>query len=364
MGANTIRRYSPSIYDYNILNVAEEQGLKVLYGFWFDPQVDFYADLAEIENYKEEVINRVNRFKHHPAVLAWCIGNETWGILKQYNEEDYTEKVRRAYLSMLEDLAKEIHRLDPSRPVFSMLEHSPDLDRSLTAINRFAPSIDAIGVNSYYRSRISHLNAVIAKYSPNKPYLVSEFGPKGYWDPELSSLGRYSRAWEESDLEKAQDYYDQWKYFIKPNQGKNLGGVAFCWRDRMEGSLTWFGLTDFRNKKKLSYHVLRKAWTSKYNWDHWPDVRLSVRAYDDYKFEARVIIPQKLADKYSFKWSVVRDDYLEEVGTVKTFADDERGAVFTLPMAPNSETKYRIYLHMYDGLGNVITASQPVNPLQ
>ncbi|MEM9986355.1 MAG: glycoside hydrolase family 2 TIM barrel-domain containing protein, partial [Bacteroidota bacterium] len=103
MGANTIRRYSPSIYDQNILNVAEEQALKVLYGFWFDPQVDYYANLTQIEDYKEEVIDKVRRFKHHPAVLAWCIGNETWGILKQYNDEDYTEKVRRAYMSMLED---------------------------------------------------------------------------------------------------------------------------------------------------------------------------------------------------------------------------------------------------------------------
>jgi exo-beta-1,3-glucanase (GH17 family) len=51
MGANTIRRYEPGIYDRNILNVAEEQGLNVMYGFWFDPAVDYYKDKDAVREY-------------------------------------------------------------------------------------------------------------------------------------------------------------------------------------------------------------------------------------------------------------------------------------------------------------------------
>jgi hypothetical protein len=51
MGANTIRRYNPGVYDRNILTVAREQDLKVWYGFWFDPEVDYYRDSAKVAEY-------------------------------------------------------------------------------------------------------------------------------------------------------------------------------------------------------------------------------------------------------------------------------------------------------------------------
>ncbi len=364
MGGNTIRRYSPSIYDHNILEAAQEHDLKVLYGFWFDPKVDYYAELDEIEDYRREVISKVKKYRDHPAILAWSIGNESWGIIKQYNEEDHTPRVRRAYLTMLEELAQEIHALDPTRPVFSMEEHSEFLDRAVQAFNRYAPSIDVIGVNSYYQPRISQLHSTMEQHSPARPYLVSEFGPKGYWDPELSTLGNFGRAWEESDLEKAQGYYDQWHHYVEAYDNQNLGGVAFCWRDRMEGSLTWFGLTDFSNQKKLGYYALKQAWTGQPTLDAWPDVRLIVNAFSETLYEARVVLPQETRRSYEFKWTLVRDEYLDEVGSGDLEGHNAYYCYFELPKPADSTTLYRIYLHMSDDEGNVITASYPINPLK
>ncbi len=362
MGANTIRYYASSMYDYNIANVAQENDLKVIQGFWFDPKVDYFRDQARVEAYKQEVLDRVKELKGHPAILAWAIGNETWGILKQHNTREYLPWVRRAYLDMLEELAQEIHRIDPGTPVMSAEEHSRYVHLAIEEFNRYAPSLDIIAVNSYYRENIRRLDSIMDRHSPHKPYLVSEFGPKGYWDPDFSDLGGYGRVWEESDLQKAQGYYDQWHRYILPHQGHNLGGVAFCWRDRLEGSLTWFGLTDVKNRKKLGYYALKKAWTGDTTQRQWLDVRLSVKPHGQTQYEARVVVPPALLEDYTLEWTLLQDEYLYEVGEIETYESVPNAAYFDLPEPPDSSNLYRVYLHMADGQGNVITASRPLLP--
>ncbi|QHT71204.1 hypothetical protein GXP67_33415 [Rhodocytophaga rosea] len=71
MGANTIRRYHPGVYDRNILNTASEHDLKVLYGFWFDPEVDYYKDSLQVQQYIQRIVKLVEQHKDHPAILGW-----------------------------------------------------------------------------------------------------------------------------------------------------------------------------------------------------------------------------------------------------------------------------------------------------
>lgn len=363
MGANTIRRYSPSVYDRNILDAAQRHGLKVLYGFWFDPKYDYYADPSRAAAYQQEVLQRVRALKDDPTILAWSIGNETYGLIKQYTTETYMPKVRRAYLLMLESLAQDIHRIDPSRPVFSMLEHSPELSRSLAAFHRWVPSLDGVGVNTYYRSRVEQLDTLVNRYYPHKPYLVSEFGPRGYWDEQLTPLDHRYRPLEQSDLEKAQDYYQQWQQHVLAHRGHNLGGVAFCWRDRLEGSLTWFGLTDFHNRLKLGYYALHRAWSedSLAQQPDWTDVRLVIRPFFPKEYEARLVIPEEMRDRYHITWQLVRDEYLNEVGQIEPLAHDRRVAAIHTPAVPDSNTLYRVYAYLDDGQGDVLTASAPIS---
>jgi len=353
MGANTIRRYGSSIYDRNVLNLAQEHGLKVLFGFFFDPAVDYYRDSAKIEAYISEVESSVKHYRGHPAVLGWVLGNETWGQLKKKFGKPYLVKVRQHYVKMIELLAQRIHRLDPSHPVLTGMEHiGHQLPGELWAFRTGAPSVDIIAINSYYRQNVSRMEELIAKLDPSRPYIVSEFGPKGYWEAELNTVSNGLLA-EETETEKSEWYREQWEEYVLKHKGSNLGGVAYCWRDRLEGSLTWFGLMDHKGRLKPSYFSLKQCWTG----DHTPQPAVTRIQHPheivpgrEYDFTA-VSAPE--SGDLRYEWSLYRNDYLEEINNIR-LQDESSHVKVTIPEAPG---RYRLYLHASAPDGKVFTCS-------
>jgi cellulose synthase (UDP-forming) len=357
MGANTVRRYGKGIYDRNVLNIAAEHDLKVLYGFWFDPKTDFFADEERVREYTEEVEAKVLAYRDHPAISAWTIGNETWGLLKHRFAKPYLVNVRRSYVRMVEQLARRIHELDPSRPVFTCIEHEEyQIAGELVAFRDEAPSLDAIGINSYYREQISKLNHITWKFDSLRPYLVSEFGPEGYWDPKYNNTANGSVI-EQPESEKSEWYAAQWKNYVAAYRGFNIGGVAYCWHDRMEGSYTWFGLSDFKGRLKPAYFALKSAWTGKRE-EAPPLVEISapevLQPGMSYTVRAVTTGPRSGG---TYEWMLLKDEYLDRSPHVEAL--DQPGlARLTVPEKPSD---YRLYLFLVDDdRGFVSTASLPV----
>jgi cellulose synthase/poly-beta-1,6-N-acetylglucosamine synthase-like glycosyltransferase len=319
MGANTIRRYAPGIYDYNITREAGRQGMKVIYGFWFDPQIDYYKDTAAVTAYRKEVVERVRKFQDDPSIIAWGIGNETWGIMKHYFRPAYLVRVRNAYLRMLETMAQDIQAIDGTRPVFTSMEHSRDLASELRAVRRLVPSLDFVGINSYFEMQIRHLDSLCTRHYPGKPYLVTEFGPEGYWDVEYTEKDEFGHPKEPADFAKAANYAYHWQDYVQANQGHNLGGVAFCWKDRMEETISWFGLTDFKNRKKPGYYTLQSVWTGKPFVFPMEEIFIShpwqVRGRVDIKLITSML--DTLPDNLRFEWSIREDNMLRPMKNFK-----------------------------------------------
>jgi cellulose synthase (UDP-forming) len=357
MGANVIRRYDHGIYDRNILNIASEYDLKVLYGFWFDPKVDYYTDSIRVKQYIREVEEKVLRYKDHPSVLAWSLGNETWGLLKHSFSKPYLVKVRGQYVKLVEYLAQRIHELDPAHPVFSCMEHETyQLPGELAAFHDGAPSIDVIGINSYYEEQISTLNHHCWEFDSLRPYLISEFGPRGYWDPAYNKTEK-GLLIEDSENEKAEWYRKQWTKYVAGFKGYNIGGFAYCWHDRMEGSNTWFGLTDYKGRNKPSYYALKELWTGT-NDSAMGEFRISCSSLPgpgkSCVFKA---VPKSMAaEEYTYEWSLNKNDYLDEVNGIE-YLDDGKSVNVKFPEVP---LNYRLYLYVSDKKGNVYTASLPV----
>jgi cellulose synthase (UDP-forming) len=357
MGANTIRRYDHGIYDRNVINIAEEYNLNVLYGFWFDPAVDYYKDSVQVQEYIKSVEDKVEEYKDRPSILAWSLGNETWGLLKHSYAKPCLTKVRQSYIGLIEHLAKRIHEIDPTRPVFSCLEHEEyQLPGELAALHDGAPSVDVIGINSYYREQISNLNSVFYQFDSVRPYLVSEFGPRGYWDPHHNRVEGKSLI-EDSEAEKAAWYGEQWKKYVFANKGYNIGGVAYCWHDRMEGSNTWFGITDYKGRVKLSYYALKEAWTGEKE-ETLPSYTIvmpeKIKPGNEYLFSA---LPSKKTNKeITYQWSLNKDEYLKKVDAL-TYEDEGKNVLVKIP---EKSSNYRLYLYVSDEDGNVTTASLPI----
>ncbi len=360
MGANVIRRYSTNIYDDNVLNIADEQKLKVLFGFWFESDKDYLTDIKKRNSYEEEVLSSVTKYKGHPAVLGWALGNETWGLLKHHFGEPYLTLVRKEYALFIEQLAQKIHKLDPSHPVFTVAENSKHLPGEINSYFDLTPSVDVVGVNSYYEEQIRILPNIQFMFDTTRPYLVSEYGPHGYWDGFFSKYDADGRIVENSGTEKAALYSRRWDDYIKGKKGMNIGGIAYTWQDRREGTATWFGLTDYKGRLKPAYYALKEKWTGQS--ENFPIKNVYIYAPTEkikpgQKATFYAITENLNADELKYEWSLSGEDILEHKISMDT-EDGGKRMTFTIP--PNL-TGLRLYLYVTDKDGKTVnTASFPI----
>lgn len=355
MGANTIRRYKPSIYDYNLLNTAQKFDLKVLFGFYFDPKIDYYRDHAQVEAYKQEVIEEVRNRKDHSAILAWGLGNETWGLLKHHFRPTYLPRVRHAYLKMIEDIAQAVTEIDPNHPVFSAMEHSDDLAQALNAFADQSPTLDFLAINSYYEARISKLDSIVQANVGSFPYLVAEFGSAGYWEPRYNQLDDRGQLLEQSSYQKAKEYRHHWTHNITPYSTHNIGGVAFCWRDRFEGTATWFGLTDIQDRKKPAYYALKELWTGQKSPFPIGDAYL-IPPWETSQFRySKVFLLSDEDIELDYEWYICEEESFRRIGNA-AIENEGKSALLQLPTGAK---KYRVYVHISDQEGNVVSCSTP-----
>jgi hypothetical protein len=291
-------------------------------------------------------------------VIAWSLGNESWGLLKHRYAKPYLVKVRQSYVQLIERLAERIHELDPTRPVFTCIEHEEyQLAGELVAFHDNAPSVDVIGINSYYREQISNLNHVAWQFDSLRPYLVSEFGPAGYWDPKYNKSYNHSVI-EQTDAEKASWYKEQWTRYVNGYRGYNVGGFAYCWHDRMEGSYTWFGLTDFKGRPKPAYYALKELWT-KTSQPSLPEFTIAAPSHyvpgKEYTFTA--VSASAYSVNVEYEWRLLKNEYLDEVDNIEA-GDNASNVNVTIPDEPSN---YRLYLYAVDkGSNRVTTASIPI----
>ncbi|TAE50405.1 MAG: glycosyltransferase [Bacteroidetes bacterium] len=361
IGCNTLRRYHPSIYDYNLIHAAEVHQLKVLYGFWFDPGIDYYKDSEAVDKYVRDVTQKVAEWKDSPVILGWNLGNEAWSQMQEHFDPIYLPAVRRAYIQMIEEIAANIRKTDPRHPVLISLAHTSQLPAQVREFRKYAPSVDILGINSFYEERISHLDSVMQVLDPGQPYLVSEFGPEGYWKDFYTERDAAGFIIEPSDYEKADHYYRKWTRYIEPHRGHNIGGFAYCWQDRWEGTATWFGISTIDGKVRPAYYALLEAWTGE-NY-----------AQDPFLFDLYLAAPQAIPGirpylpfwaisennvrrkDLTYDW-VVRDERtFAEAGRIKLLEDGKIARV-QMPLPPGN---YRMYLTITDKRRHAVTASRP-----
>lgn len=348
-GANTIRRYGSGWYDRNILAVASEKQLKVLFGFWFEQHLDYLTNNRKRAAYAAQVERTVRADLDERAIIGWSLGNEVWGLLKHRYAQPYLTSVRHAHIDFVEELAQRIHQLDPQRPVFVAHEHSPQLAGTLADFARGAPSIDFTAVNSYYEGRISRLHGLMRQFDPSRPYLVSEFGPDGYWETNPSQRTSYGALIEPSSAEKTRGYERGWNVHTQPHRGANIGGVAYCWRDRYEATATWFGVTDSEGRAKPAALALQRMWTGK-SVAGGPQVTSftgpgsAVAPGSTIDVRASVEVPP--GAQVSYRWRIGTENFNFRKGSITPW----KGVPAATLTMPRESGIYRVYFAVTDGL--------------
>lgn len=360
IGANTIRRYELSDFDENLLKIAAQEELNVIFGFALDHDLDYQKNVTKRNQLEKEILDFVRKHKSNKSIIAWSLGNKTWEQLQYYYSQPYLTVVRRSYIQFVEHLSEEIRAIDQTRPIMSTMEHTRELAGELSDFKQHCKAIDVVGINSFYIENISGLHNIVSRYYPDKPYLVSEFGTSGYWDSKLNHSKVKGVLDEANDKEKARYYGLQWDKFISSDHRHLLGGVAYCWHDRVEGSSTWYGITDYKGRKKPVYYAIREKWTGNKSHPEFPEIAIEfdsekLEPGNYYPFKAKQIGENIVPVKY--EWSLQSADGTEHFpGFIRLLGKEDH---ITMKV-PTVKGTYRLYLYASDKKGNVTTVSYPI----
>ena len=77
-GGNTMRTWSIESLGEEFLDEAHRLGIKVVAGIWIEHARHGYdySDKSFVKKQRRDVEKVVKKFKNHPAILAWGLGNE------------------------------------------------------------------------------------------------------------------------------------------------------------------------------------------------------------------------------------------------------------------------------------------------
>ena len=231
------------------LDRAESLGLTVCVGIWLGhPRHGFrYDDEAAVARQFESTRAVIRRFKDHPAVLVWALGNEMEGDGKD-------PKVWRA----INDLAKMTHLEDPNHPTMTVIAELGANTGKVAMFREHCPDVDLLGVNSY--SKAVSVGDRLNRAGFDRPFLLTEFGPRGFWEGSKTS---WNAPIEPTSAEKAETYKASYARGVAANPGRCLGSYAFLWGQKQEVTSTWFSLFLPSGEKTEGVDALVEAWTGK-----------------------------------------------------------------------------------------------------
>jgi len=352
-GGNSIRTWSADDLGKR-LDEAQANGLTVAVGLWLGhPEQGFdYNDAAQVEAQTEAVRQAVVKYRDHPAVLLWGLGNEM--------EMQYPDNA--AIWSHIGSLAALVHQLDPNHPTMTVIAEIGG--RKIQHINQLCPQVDIIGINAY--GGLPTLPARYKEVGGTKPYIVTEFGPPGNWESPRTA---YGAALELTSTQKAERYREGYEKGIAQERGLCLGSYAFIWGHKIEATPTWFGILLPDGTRLGAADALTEEWTGHPPAHRCPTIdSIKLGGSDDVNPGDLVDVELKAADPdrdpIEVKW-VLQRDLSEFGGDADASADvaafvksDETSAEIKAPAGGGT---YRLYAYVRDNRGGAAAANVPLH---
>ena len=356
-GANSIRTWRVEGAD-TVLDEAHKHGMTVTLGIWLEHERHGfdYDDPDQVAEQLEYARQAVLKYRDHPALLLWGIGNETEGF-----EAGDDQGVWNA----VNDIAAMVKELDPHHPTMVVtVEVGGD---RIAAIHERGPDIDIHGINSY--GGAPTVAKRLRKGGGHKPFVITEFGSLGPWESPTASWGAPR---EQTSTEKAAFYRESYENSILGFPGQALGSYVFLWGNKMEGTATWFGMFLDTGAKLAMVDTMTELWTGKLPADQAPSIEpLVVEPGTVLKPGAEIRVTAKAADPeggpVTFEWALRTEsgdyktggDRRERLPDIEAavVASSAGEATIRMPEKPGS---YRVFAYAYDKAGNAATANLPL----
>lgn len=364
-GANTVRTYGVATNTKEILDKAHAAGVYVNFGLYIGRETDGfdYNNATAVSQQLEKMKQDILRFKDHPAILCWSIGNEA--------EASYTNT---KLWTAIEDIAKFIHANDPNHPTTTTLASS-NVDHIKNIIN-LAPSIDILSVNTY-APNLPGLLGNVTTAGWQKPYMITEFGPRGTWQmaPEPTRILTWGGLVEETSTEKAAVYLKAYQDNIISNKANGcIGSFVFLWGYQTHGEvLTWYGMFDKKGYTFASVDAMQFAWSGNYPANRAPVIlNRNQMLMDGKKAEENIMVAKASGhtasvvatdpenDPLTYAWRIVKEKAAAADGSL---ADGITGLITTSTTAnitfnaPNETGAYRLIVFVADDANKKVASA-------
>lgn len=363
-GGNSVRTWSTDPLATEIdgkpfLDRCLELGIAVTVGLWVKHERHGfnYKDQKFVQQQRDTIRAAVRKYKDHPAVLMWGLGNEMEGPTSDGADPTIWKEIN--------ELAAIIKEEDKGHPVMTVIAGA--VPTKIKNAKEYCPNIDVLGVNVY--AAAPGAPDVLRDAEWDKPYVLTEFGPVGHWEIRKTEWGA---PVEPTSSEKATTYYDTQMTVMEKGEGRCLGSYAFIWGAKQETTFTWFGMFLPTGEKLPTVDAMTKAWTG-----HWPKNRCPrIESFETNLREAKVKPGLEITagvkatdpdgDTLTYEWAVVSESTDRKEGGDPESAPPshpecilkaENGTVtLKTPAQPGA---YRLFITVRDGQGSAAADNVP-----
>ena len=322
-----------------------------------------YDDANAVKRQFEKVKAEVMKYKDHPTLLIWIIGNEL--NLNYTNPKVY---------DAVNEISNMIHDLDPHHPTTTTIA---GINKGLVeVIAERAPDLDLLSIQLY--GDIVNLSRYIKETGWTRPYMVTEWGATGHWEVSTTPWGA---PIEQTSTVKANNYLERYRVAIEPYAHQCLGSYVFLWGQKQERTPTWYGMFLESGEETEAIDVMYYIWNGKWPENRSPrldSLRLdgksshnAVYLQADQRYDAQVFVTDPEKDPLTYHWEVKPEstdlkeggDFEEAPPNIEGLIENPAQSDVTIT-APGQEGPYRLFVYAFDGKGHAAHANIPfyVNP--
>ncbi|NQT78607.1 MAG: hypothetical protein HQ565_12920 [Bacteroidetes bacterium] len=343
-----------------VLDEAQKNGIMVCMGIeiarerhGFD-----YNDSVAVQEQFEYAKGEVIKYKDHPALLAWGIGNE---LNLHYSNPKVWDAVN--------EISEMIHNIDSNHPTTTMVAGAQK--DVVSIITDRCPSLDFLSFQLY--ADIINLPNYIRESGYEGALVVSEWGATGHWEVATTQWGR---PIEQGSHEKAMAYMERYEKVIASLKDQCIGSFVFLWGQKQERTPTWYGMFLESGESTESIDVMQYVWTGNWPENRSPELKQFLlngkSAYDNISLdagnscEAMVLVNDHEKDVLQYRWEIL-PEVPENMQSDGGDFEQRQPAVMKMESAghqinfksPDDPGQYRLFVYVFDGHNNGAYANIP-----
>ncbi|WP_158286416.1 glycoside hydrolase family 2 TIM barrel-domain containing protein [Chitinophaga sp. S165] len=360
IGGNTVRTWDTAGLGA-ILDSAAANNLAVIAGLYIPESRYFglfYNDQKKVDEQYAALRQVIQRYRSHPALLMWCLGNEV----------DFPFKARyNKFYDAYNRLLNMIHTEDPDHPVTTTMVNYQF--RNIINIRLKVKGIDIISFNTFGDLQKLKNNLSSFSWFWKGPFLITEWG---IYSPQESVNTAWGVPIEPTSTKKAAQYREMYTRDLPVDNPRFLGALTFYWGQKEEVTPTWYSILDDSGGATAMVREMQSLWTGATQLREPPELEYMLvngkGAADNIIMkpgtmqtaEVRMIDP--LTKGLRIVWKVLDEDFdPQNMHQPKAYMVDltPGDSLRVTFRAPSKEGPYRIYSWIYDDDGNVATANTP-----